>query len=152
MEIIKEAGDKATKIDRETEAGARENVEIPTELVQMETEQQKENEIEEERIMRKLIQEWKNLDERFIPEAQKQVYKEAFKKYKEKKGKTLEDQTGITGVKESSIMGMDNTGKGSRKRGRKTMNETIQTVGEILVNSGKVIPLSEVFHQPSKKL
>lgn len=54
---------------------------------QMEVESQKDNEVEEERIMKQLIQECKNLDERFIPESQKQLYKEAFQKYKEKKGK-----------------------------------------------------------------
>jgi len=87
MEIVKEIGDKDIEIARENEIGVGENVEKPTEQVQMETKQQKENEIEEERIMRKLIQEWKNLDERFIPKAQKRVYKEAFQKYKEKKAK-----------------------------------------------------------------
>jgi len=64
----------------------------------------------------------------------------------------MDKQEGIVGEQENSSMGMDCTGKSSRKRGRKTMNETIQSVGEILVNSGKVIPLSEVFYQPSKSL
>lgn len=47
--------------------------------------------------MKKLLQEWKNLDERFIPESHKQQYKEAFQKYKENKGSIPEigiDQTG----------------------------------------------------------
>ena len=51
----------------------------------MEVENQVEGEIEEERIMKQLIQEWKYLDSRFIPEKQKQLYKEVFQKYKEKK-------------------------------------------------------------------
>jgi len=48
--------------------------------------------------MRKLLQEWKNLDERFIPETQKQLYKETFQKYKEKKGSTSENQMDQTGT------------------------------------------------------
>eukprot|EP00253_Pinus_taeda_P035285 PITA_35285 len=39
--------------------------------------------------------------------------------------------------------GMDGFSRNSRKRGRKPMSETIQTVAETLINSGKVIPLSE---------
>lgn len=47
---------------------------------------------------------------------------------------------------------MTSIGKGGRKRGRRTMSETIQEVGEMLVNSGRVIPLSEVFQTPPKVL
>eukprot|EP00253_Pinus_taeda_P002797 PITA_02797 len=93
--------------------------------------------------MKKLIQEWKNLDERFILESQKQQYKEAFQKYKARKGSMMEtgsDQTGSPGLQHT---GMDGPGKGGRKRRRKPLNEMIQAVGETLVNSGRVIPLSE---------
>jgi len=86
MEIVKETKYNDTEIVGATEEEVGERVEILTKQVQMETETQKENEAEEERIMRKLIQEWKNLDERFKLETQKQIYKEAFQKYKEKKG------------------------------------------------------------------
>lgn len=55
------------------------------------------------------------------------------------------EQTGSQG---NQSMGMDGTGKGGRKRGRRTLNETIKAVGEILVNSGRMIPLSKVFQQP----
>jgi len=127
-------------------------IETLTNQAQTEMESQKDNEAEEERIVRQLIQEWKNLDERFIPDIQKNIYKEAFQKYKAKKGENMEKQETIIGEQESSHMGIGCTGKTSRKRGRKMMSETIQTVGEILVNSGKVIPLSEVFFQPSKSL
>jgi len=102
--------------------------------------------------MKRLLQDWKNLDERFIPEAQKQLYKETFQKYKEKKGITEANQIEYTGSQGAQSLGMDSTGKGGRKQGRRTLNETIQAIGEILVNSGRVIPLSEVFQQPSKKL
>lgn len=54
----------------------------------MEVENQAEGEIEEERILKQLIQEWKYVDRRFIPEKQKQLYKEVFQKYKEKKDRT----------------------------------------------------------------
>eukprot|EP00253_Pinus_taeda_P004070 PITA_04070 len=50
----------------------------------------------------------------------------------------------MTGIDQGNGQtGMDGSGKNSRKRGRKPMSETIQTVGETLINSGKVIPLSE---------
>jgi len=117
----------------------------------METEKQQENKAEEEKIMKQLIQEWKNLDERFIPDRQKQIYKEAFQKYKERNKGNMENQDATTGEQGKEQSGIGGSGKSSRKRGRKTMNETIQTVGEILINSGKVIPLSEVFSFPSKK-
>lgn len=54
----------------------------------MEIDTQKDKGGEEERIMRKLLQEWRFLDERFIPEEHKKIYKEAFQKYKEKAGAT----------------------------------------------------------------
>jgi len=110
----------------------------------------KDNGTEEENIMKKLLLEWKKLDKRFIPEKEKQLYKETFQKYKEKKGGTSESRTNQTGAQETQSLGMDGTGKGGRKRGRCTISETLQTLGEILVNSGRVIPLSEVFQQPSK--
>jgi len=55
-----------------------------------------------------------------------------------------------TGTQETQSIGMGSSGKGSRKRGRRSMSETIQVVGETLVNSGRVIPLSEVFQQHPK--
>lgn len=122
-----------------------ESLEITIGQTQMGTDSQKDSGNEEERIMRKLLQEWKILDERFIPETQKQLYKETFQKYKEKKGSTLENQKYQTGAQGNHSLGMDSTAKWGRKRGRRTLNETIQAVGEILVNSGRVIPLSDVF-------
>lgn len=102
--------------------------------------------------MNKLLQEWKNLDERFILKTQKQLYEDTFQKYNEKKGSTSEIQMDQTGSQGNKSLGMEGTGKGGRKRGRRTLNETIQAVGEILVNSRRVIPLSKVFQKPSKKL
>jgi len=150
MEIIKETNDNDIAHIRETEEGVGESLEIRIEQTQIGIESQKDNGNEEERIMRKLLQEWKNLDERFIAETQKQLYKETFQKYKEKKGNTLENQIGQIGAQANHSLGMDSTGKGGRKRGRRTLNETIQVVGEILVNLGRVIPLSDVFQQPPK--
>jgi len=101
--------------------------------------------------MKKLIQEWKYLDNRFIPEKQKQLYKETFQKYKEKQGENMNEQIMTESEKGNGQAGMDGIGKNSRKRGRKTMSETIQTVGEMLINSSKVIPLSEVFFPSYQK-
>lgn len=87
MEIVRETKDKESETTVESGEEVGDGVEVVTKQIQMEMELPKENEAEEERIMKKLIQEWKNLDERFIPETQKQIYKEAFQKYKEKKEK-----------------------------------------------------------------
>lgn len=151
MEIIKETKELDLKQNSKVEGGTEESMEIIIEQNQMGTYTQKDNGKEEERIMRRLLQDWKNLDERFIPETQKQLYKETFQKNKEKKGIVVDNQAEQTKTQGTQSMGMDSTGKGGRKRGRRTLNETIQAVGEILVNSGRVIPLSEVFQQPPKK-
>eukprot|EP00253_Pinus_taeda_P009631 PITA_09631 len=110
----------------------------------MEVENPTENEAEEEKIMRKLLQEWKYLDSRFIPEKQKQLYKEVFQKYKEKKGEPPDRPATTESEQDSEDKGLGSSGKNNRKRGRKPMSETIQTVGKVLINSGKVIPLSEL--------
>jgi len=56
--------------------GIEENVDI--EQSQMEIDPQKESGNDEERVMKRLLQDWRNLDERFILEEQKQLYKEMF--------------------------------------------------------------------------
>lgn len=56
------------------------------------------------------------------------------------------------GAQRTQSIRMDNASKGGRKTSRHPMSETIQVVGEMLVNSGRVIPLSKVFQQPPKLL
>ena len=107
---------------------------------------------EEEQVMARLLQEWKRLDERFIPEEQKQKYKEAFQSYKVKKRLTEEKENQQPENQEMQSIGAGSIGKGGKKRGRRTMGEMIQEVGEMLVNSGRVIPPSEVFQFPPKLL
>jgi len=80
------------------------------------------------------------------------LFKETFHKYKEKKGESQENRSDQVGNQENQNMEVDGNGKGGRKKGRRTLSELIQTVGEMLVNSGRVIPLSEVFQQTSRKL
>eukprot|EP00253_Pinus_taeda_P004972 PITA_04972 len=143
MEVVTETKGKEQSMGKTVEERVVGESEIVTEHSQMEVENQKENEVEEQKIMKQLIQEWKNLDNRFITEKRKQLYKEAFQKYKEKKGESKDKQLIIASEQENDQMGMDVSGKNSRKRGRKTLSEAIQTVGETLINSGKVIPLSE---------
>ena len=91
MEIIKDTKEPDLNQNSKAEGGMEESMEMTTEQTQMGTDTQKDSGNEEERIMRRLLQDWKNLDERFIQEAQKQLYKGTFKKYKEKKGNTLEN-------------------------------------------------------------
>jgi len=43
----------------------------------------------EEQVMKQLLLEWRHLDERFIPEDQKQLYKETFQQFKLKQGTAL---------------------------------------------------------------
>lgn len=89
MEIIGEDKEKEKdprKIERER---PEEQGEDTTMQSHMEVEHQTTNAVEEERIMRRLLQEWKYLDSRFIPEKQKQLYKEVFQKYKEKMGENI---------------------------------------------------------------
>ena len=85
-------------------------------------------------------------------EEQKQLYKEMFQKYKEKGGVVMVDQPKQLGTQGGQSMEVGNTRKAGRKRGRRPMSETIQIVGEMLVNLGRVIPLLEVFQQPLKLL
>lgn len=63
----------------------------------------------------------------------------------------MENRSDQTGNRETQSTEADDNGKGGRKKGRRMLSESIQTVGEILVNSGRVIPLSKVFQQTSKK-
>lgn len=158
MEITEEEKGKEANISqprRGKRQPRREKTEeelIDTELEsQMEVENPPENEAEEEKIMRRLLQEWKYLDSKFIPEKQKQLYKEVFQKYKEKNGEPPDKPVMMESEQGDGDKGVGNSGKNSRKRGRKKLSETIQTVGEILINSGKVIPLSEVFFPSYKK-
>lgn len=102
--------------------------------------------------MRKLLQEWRLLDERFIPDEQKQMYKEAFQTYKEKVGVPIANKLEPIELQGNQNIEMSSSSKGGRKRGRRSISETIQEVGEMLMNSGRVIPLSEVFQLLPKLL
>eukprot|EP00253_Pinus_taeda_P012662 PITA_12662 len=127
---------------RDTRQGeVEEKGEQTNEKTQIEIDPHKDKGGEEERIMRKLLQEWRFLDERFILEEQKQIYKEAFQKYKEKAGVSPANKLEQTELQGAQNSGMGSSGKGGRKRGKRSMSKTIQEVGEMLVNLGRVIPL-----------
>eukprot|EP00253_Pinus_taeda_P010874 PITA_10874 len=137
MEIAGEEKGKETNSSKKRREQSEEKL-IESELEShMEVENPPENEAEEEKIMRRLLQEWKYLDSRFIPEKQKQLYREAFQKYEEKKGEPLDKPVIMEGEQGNEDKGMGSSGKNNRKRDRKPMSETIQTVGEVLINSGK---------------
>eukprot|EP00253_Pinus_taeda_P027077 PITA_27077 len=143
MDITGEEKGKETDLKKSSREQPEEKETESEQASRMEVENPTENEAEEEKIMRKILQEWKYLDSRFIPEKQKQLYKEAFQKYKEKKGEPPDKPTTTESEQDSEDKGLGSSGKNSRKRGQKPMSETIQTVGELLINSGKVIPMSE---------
>lgn len=125
METIKETGKQGSG-QRDTEQGeVEEKGELTNEQTQMEIDPQKDKGGEEERIMRKLLHEWRFLDERFIPEEHKQIYKEAFQKYKEKAGATATNKLEQIEMQGTQNSGMGSSGKGGRKRGKRSMSETI---------------------------
>jgi len=152
MEILKEVGKQEIGKEDIEQGEVEEKEEHANEETPMEVDIQKDKGGEEERTMRKLLHEWRYLDERFILEEKKQRYKEAFQKYKEKTGGLAVNNLEQIRMQGEQNLGMGNSGKGGRKRGRRTMSKTIQEVGEMLVNSGRVIPLSEVFQQTPKLL
>ena len=79
MEVAKENADKEIeKMKRDQRVESEE--ETQEEIGEMEIDPQKTKGEEEEQVMAKLLQEWKRIDERFIPEEQKQRYKEGFQK------------------------------------------------------------------------
>lgn len=99
MEIIKDGKRKITNISKEVEGdmtGGQENTE---EQSMAGSENTKDMSTKEERIMKKLLDDWRNLDERFIPEKEKQVFKEAFQRYKEKKGESARQSSEGDGSK-----------------------------------------------------
>jgi hypothetical protein len=115
------------------------------ELTPMEVEQSKEDLSAEEKLMRRLLFEWRNLDDRFIPVEEKTLYKETFEHYISEQAK-LETQAQPPGQK------LPPPPKQAKKRGRPTVQESIQIVGEMLINTGKIIPLTTVFQQLPKNL
>lgn len=111
----------------------------------MEVEQSKEDLSAEEKLLKRLLFEWRNLDDRFIPADQKKSYKETFEHYltAQAKQKAQEKEQPVS---KKAIP----PSKPTKKRGRRTLQESIQLVGEMLINTGKIIPLTTVFQQLPK--
>ncbi len=129
-----------------------ERTENPQDQTQMEINPQKDKGSEKEQVMKRFLQEWKLLDERFISEDQKKLYKNMFQRYKEKTGEVIINQPKQLGSQGGQSTDVGTIGKRGRKRGRRPMSETIQMVGEMLINTGRVVPLVEVFQQLLKLL
>lgn len=62
-----------------------EQVGMETTIMEIDPRKGEELSIEEE-FLKKLLNEWRHLDERFIPEDQKKLYKETFQQYRYKQG------------------------------------------------------------------
>lgn len=75
-----------------------------------------------------------------------------FQRYKEKRGIWKKKKPKKLGSQGDQNTETGTIGKSGRKIGRRPMSETIQMVGVMMVNSGKVMPLSEIFQQPLKLL
>lgn len=84
------------------------------ELTPMEVEQSKEDLSAEEKLMRRLLFEWRNLDDRFIPVEEKNLYKETFQHYLSEQAKK-ESQAQPPGKK------VPPPPKQAKKRGRPTL-------------------------------
>lgn len=96
------------------------------------------------------MNEWRYLDEIIIPKDKKQLYKEDFQQYQEKQGPVATDPPDQLGSQPSQGLDQNVPGKEGKKRGRKNLQKSIYMVSDFLVNSGKVVPLSMVFHQINK--
>jgi len=78
------------------------------------------------------------------------VYTETFQQYKSKleKGKASSAENQET--QKESRPRQNGQNKGGKKRGRRNIKDSIQLMGETLVNTGKVVPLSAVFQTLSQ--
>ena len=99
-----------------------------TDQIPMEVEQ-KEELSAEERVLKHLLNDWRNVDDIFIPIEEKQLYKDTFERYltmqAHKEVQTIEHVTKTPTPQ-----------KNPKKRGRRTLQESIQLVGEMLINTG----------------
>ena len=100
------------------------------ELTPIDIEHNKEDLSAEERVLKCLLYEWRNLDDRFIPADQKKLYKETFEHYL-----TSQVQKEIQETEQVVLRGPNPQPKGTKKRGRRTLQESIQLVGEMLINT-----------------
>jgi len=136
----KTQSETAEKVGKEKEENQENEV--------METDTSKgEDPITEEKILSKLLDKWRHLDERFIPEEDKKLYRETFQKYKEKQDQGNTGMNEQLGIQPKSNHDQQSKAKGGKKGGRRNLQESIQVMGEMLVNMGRVVPLSAVFHQ-----
>ena len=113
------------------------------EKIRMEVEHNKEELSAEERVLKRLLNEWRNVDDRFIPLEQKQLYKETFENYL-----IVQAHKEVQAI--DKVAKNPNPQKTPKKRGRRTLQESIQLVEEMLINTGKIVPLITVFQPTSK--
>jgi len=97
--------------------------EEPMDQMEIDQESSREDLSQEEEVLEKLLQEWKYLDERFIPETQKKLYTETFQQYKAKleKGKAPKTENQETQKETRSDQ------NGQTKGGKKEEDETSRT-------------------------
>lgn len=83
-------------------------------------ESSKEDLSQEEVVLENLLHEWKNLDERFIPEEQKKLYTKTFQQYKSK----LEKGNASLAENQETQKESKYEQNGSNKGGKKEEEET----------------------------
>lgn len=71
----------------------------------------------EEKVLWKLLNEWRHLDERFILEEQKRLYKETFQQYQEKHGEGKIEMVEQLGLQYDNTQDHQSKEKGGKKRG-----------------------------------
>ena len=79
----------------------------------------------EEKVLKKLLNEWRHLDEIFIPKDQKILYRETFQQYQDKQGQGQVEITEQLRMHQENPQEYSNKMKGGKKRGRRNLQESI---------------------------
>lgn len=120
-----------------------------TDRMETDHESSKEDLSQEEEVLENLLHEWKNLDERFIPEEQKNLYTETFQQYKSKleKGKASSVENQETQKESRYEQNGSNKGGENRKKKHKGLHTTH---GRNVSQYGKSSPAFTVFQTLSQ--
>ena len=107
-------GENKSKTSMELEKEG-ERTKNPQDQTQLEINPQNDKGSEKEQVMKRFLQEWRHLDERFIPEDQKKLYKNMFQRYKEKRVAVIINLLEQLGSQGGQSTDAGTTGKGGRK-------------------------------------
>jgi len=103
----------------EEEQQIEENMQMVETLIEIDN--QKEDISIEEQVIKRLLQEWRHIDERFIPKDQKQLYKETFQRYRYKQKSAIISQPKQLGAQANQGQEIGTQGKGAEKEAIKQL-------------------------------